>query len=213
MDAVKAEQAGESTSRDERPARGSARPRPRALVSRRRSAPGSSASRAPRSIKIEQPGSGDFMREIGPFWRPTTASYSLFWAVEGRGRKSVTLDLAHAEGQDLFRRLAATADVVVENFRPGTLEHWHIGPGGSRPEARRPCASRRSARTARTRRGPASTAWASGTAGCCTSPAIPTGRRCASASRSRTTSPGCSPPRPRRPRCTRATHVAGGRAR
>jgi crotonobetainyl-CoA:carnitine CoA-transferase CaiB-like acyl-CoA transferase len=80
-------------------------------------------------IKIEQPGSGDFMREIGPFTEtPEGGSYSLFWAVEGRGRKSVTLDLRCGPGQDLFRRLAATADVVVENFRPGTLEQWRIGP-------------------------------------------------------------------------------------
>jgi crotonobetainyl-CoA:carnitine CoA-transferase CaiB-like acyl-CoA transferase len=76
-------------------------------------------------IKIEQPGTGDFMREIGPF----VGDYSLFWAVEGRGRKSVTLDLRKPEAQDIFRRLAATADVVVENFRPGTLERWHIAPG------------------------------------------------------------------------------------
>jgi crotonobetainyl-CoA:carnitine CoA-transferase CaiB-like acyl-CoA transferase len=76
-------------------------------------------------IKIEQPRGGDFMREIGPF----ADGYSLFWAVEGRGRKSVTLDLRTTEGQDVFRRLAATADVVVENFRPGTLEQWDIGPG------------------------------------------------------------------------------------
>jgi crotonobetainyl-CoA:carnitine CoA-transferase CaiB-like acyl-CoA transferase len=75
-------------------------------------------------IKIEQPGTGDFMREIGPF----KDGYSLFWAVEGRGRKSVTLDLRKPEGQSLFRRLAETADVVVENFRPGTLERWHIAP-------------------------------------------------------------------------------------
>ncbi len=75
-------------------------------------------------IKIEQPRGGDFMREIGPF----VDGYSLFWAVEGRGRKSVTLDLRTPEGQDVFRRLAATADVVVENFRPGTLEQWNIGP-------------------------------------------------------------------------------------
>ena len=80
-------------------------------------------------IKIEQPGSGDFMREIGPFVPDANGDdYSLFWAVEGRGRKSVTLDLRRAEGQDLLRRLAATADVVVENFRPGTLEQWHIAP-------------------------------------------------------------------------------------
>lgn len=80
-------------------------------------------------VKIEQPGTGDFMREIGPFVEDDDgAGYSLFWAVEGRGRKSVTLDLRREQGQDLFRRLAATADVVVENFRPGTLEQWHIGP-------------------------------------------------------------------------------------
>jgi len=80
-------------------------------------------------VKIEQPGTGDFMREIGPFVEGDDgAGYSLFWAVEGRGRKSVTIDLRREQGQDLFRRLAATADVVVENFRPGTLEQWHIGP-------------------------------------------------------------------------------------
>jgi crotonobetainyl-CoA:carnitine CoA-transferase CaiB-like acyl-CoA transferase len=81
-------------------------------------------------VKIEQPGTGDFMREIGPF---TDDGYSLFWAVEGRGRKSVTLDLRGDEGQDVFRRLAATADVVVENFRPGTLERWNIAPGDLDP--------------------------------------------------------------------------------
>ena len=81
-------------------------------------------------IKIEQPGTGDFMREIGPFApAPDGSDYSLFWAVEGRGRQSVTLDLRRSEGQVLFRRLAATADVVVENFRPGTLERWHVAPG------------------------------------------------------------------------------------
>jgi crotonobetainyl-CoA:carnitine CoA-transferase CaiB-like acyl-CoA transferase len=87
-------------------------------------------------IKIEQPGRGDFMREIGPF-APTPGDdgpgYSLFWAVEGRGRRSVTLDLRHGRGQDLFRRLAGTADVVVENFRPGTLEQWGIAPGDLDP--------------------------------------------------------------------------------
>jgi crotonobetainyl-CoA:carnitine CoA-transferase CaiB-like acyl-CoA transferase len=81
-------------------------------------------------IKIEQPGTGDFMREIGPF---TSDGYSLFWAVEGRGRKSVTLNLRTEEGQDLFRRLADTADVVCENFRPGTLERWHIAPDDLNP--------------------------------------------------------------------------------
>ncbi len=88
-------------------------------------------------IKIEQPTGGDFMRGIGPFVpdpaAPDGPGYSLFWAVEGRGRKSVTLDLRTATGQDLFRRLAAQADVVIENFRPGTLEQWHIAPGDLDP--------------------------------------------------------------------------------
>ena len=83
-------------------------------------------------IKVEQPGGGDFMRTIGPFAAPREGSgdepYSLFWAVEGRGRKGVTCDLRRTEGQDLFRRLVATADVVCENFRPGTMEGWHVGP-------------------------------------------------------------------------------------
>jgi formyl-CoA transferase len=73
------------------------------------------------------------MREIGPFVTDVDEAdaggpgYSLFWAVEGRGRRSVTLDLRRPEGQDLFRRLAATADVVVENFRPGTMDGWGLG--------------------------------------------------------------------------------------
>ena len=81
-------------------------------------------------IKIEQPGTGDFMRGIGPFVETDDDSerYSLFWAVEGRGRRSATCDLRRREGQELFRRLAATADVVCENFRPGTLEEWNVGP-------------------------------------------------------------------------------------
>ncbi|MEY2568766.1 MAG: hypothetical protein QOE35_3295 [Actinomycetota bacterium] len=78
-------------------------------------------------IKVEDPAGGDFMRTIGPFAGPDN-DYSLYWSVEGRGRKSVTLDLRKPEGQELFRRLAATADVVCENFRPGTLERWNIGP-------------------------------------------------------------------------------------
>ena len=81
-------------------------------------------------IKVEDPRGGDFMRTIGPFV-PTDGDgpdYSLWWAVEGRGRKGVTLDLRQDRGQDLFRRLVSRADVVCENFRPGTLEAWNIGP-------------------------------------------------------------------------------------
>jgi crotonobetainyl-CoA:carnitine CoA-transferase CaiB-like acyl-CoA transferase len=80
-------------------------------------------------IKIEDPRGGDFMRGVGPFVRTDDGSdYSLWWAVEGRGRKSVTLDLRSVRGQALFRRLTATADIVCENFRPRTLEAWGIGP-------------------------------------------------------------------------------------
>jgi crotonobetainyl-CoA:carnitine CoA-transferase CaiB-like acyl-CoA transferase len=88
-------------------------------------------------IKVEDPRGGDFMREIGPFVETpdadNAAGHSLFWAVEGRGRKGVTLNLRDERGQDLFRRLAATADVVCENFRPGTMEKWHIGPADLDP--------------------------------------------------------------------------------
>jgi crotonobetainyl-CoA:carnitine CoA-transferase CaiB-like acyl-CoA transferase len=81
-------------------------------------------------IKIEDPRGGDFMRTIGPFV-PTEGDgpdYSLWWAVEGRGRKGVTLNLRQPRGQELFRRLVTHADVVCENFRPGTMEGWEIGP-------------------------------------------------------------------------------------
>jgi crotonobetainyl-CoA:carnitine CoA-transferase CaiB-like acyl-CoA transferase len=74
-------------------------------------------------IKIELPGQGDFMRSIGPF----LDGYSLFWAVEGRGKRSVTCDLRKPAGQALLKRLVPLADVVVENFQPGTLESWGLG--------------------------------------------------------------------------------------
>ena len=75
-------------------------------------------------IKVEQPGTGDFMRTIGPFDGET----SLWWSVEGRGKRSITLDLSKPAGQDVLRRLIPYADVLVENFQPGTLERWNIAP-------------------------------------------------------------------------------------
>jgi crotonobetainyl-CoA:carnitine CoA-transferase CaiB-like acyl-CoA transferase len=86
-------------------------------------------------IKVEDPRGGDFMRTIGPF-APSDddgPGYSMWWAVEGRGRRGVTLDLRNPTGQDLFRRLAATADVVCENFRPGAMERWRTGPDDCDP--------------------------------------------------------------------------------
>lgn len=75
-------------------------------------------------IKVEHPRTGDFMRSIGPFDGET----SLFWSVEGRGKRSITLDLSVPDGQALLRRLVEHADVLVENFRPGTLEKWGLAP-------------------------------------------------------------------------------------
>jgi formyl-CoA transferase len=80
-------------------------------------------------IKVEDPAGGDFMRHTAPF----EGDYSLYWSVEGRGRRSVAIDLRDAQGQQAFRELAATADVIVENFRPGTLERWNIGPADLEP--------------------------------------------------------------------------------
>jgi formyl-CoA transferase len=86
-------------------------------------------------IKVELPGEGDFMRTMGPFVEVDgEPDYSLSWSVEGRGRRGVTCDLRHPEGKELFKRLTATADVVVENFRPGTMEKWKLGPDDLAPE-------------------------------------------------------------------------------
>lgn len=74
-------------------------------------------------IKVEQPGSGDALRELGE----KKNNRALYWALEGRGRRSVTLNLRDPRGQDLARELIRRADIVIENFRPGTLERWNLG--------------------------------------------------------------------------------------
>lgn len=74
-------------------------------------------------VKIEQPGVGDTMRHIGPFY----GEESLFWNVEARNKKSVTIDLRKPDGQALVKRLAKSADVLIENFRPGTMADWGLG--------------------------------------------------------------------------------------
>jgi formyl-CoA transferase len=73
-------------------------------------------------IKVEQPGSGDPMRQIGPF----AEGESLWWNVEARSKRSITLDLHSEEGRGVLRELAAKADVLIENFRPGTMERWGL---------------------------------------------------------------------------------------
>lgn len=76
-------------------------------------------------IKIEPPGAGDPMREWG---REKSGGRSLWWPVVARGKRSVTIDLRESSGQELARRLVAEADVLIENFRPGTLERWGLDP-------------------------------------------------------------------------------------
>jgi formyl-CoA transferase len=75
-------------------------------------------------IKLEDPAAGDPMRQWG---REKPHGLSLWWPVIARNKKSVTLNLRHPEGQSLARRLLGAADVLVENFRPGTLERWGLG--------------------------------------------------------------------------------------
>jgi crotonobetainyl-CoA:carnitine CoA-transferase CaiB-like acyl-CoA transferase len=76
-------------------------------------------------IKVEHPAGGDPFRRFGtPTARPDC---SLAWFGEARNKRSVTLDLRAPQGADVFRRLVARADVVCENFRPGTLEGWGLG--------------------------------------------------------------------------------------
>jgi formyl-CoA transferase len=76
-------------------------------------------------IKVEDPGTGDPMRQWG---REKPYGMSLWWPVVARNKKSVTANLRTEEGQDLVRGLVAKADVLVENFRPGTLERWGLAP-------------------------------------------------------------------------------------
>ncbi len=75
-------------------------------------------------IKLEDPKTGDPMRQWG---RSKPKGLSPWWPVIGRNKKSVTVDLRTDEGRAIARDLIATADVVVENFRPGTLEKWGLG--------------------------------------------------------------------------------------
>jgi crotonobetainyl-CoA:carnitine CoA-transferase CaiB-like acyl-CoA transferase len=74
-------------------------------------------------IKLESPGSGDPMRQWG---REKPHGKSLWWPVVARNKKSVTCNLRSPGGQELARRIIDTADIVVENFRPGTLERWGL---------------------------------------------------------------------------------------
>lgn len=75
-------------------------------------------------IKIEPPNSGDPLRK----WRMLKDGTSVWWQVQSRNKRSLALDLRTPEGQELVRQLAAEADVLIENFRPGALEGWGLSP-------------------------------------------------------------------------------------
>ena len=75
-------------------------------------------------IKIEAPGVGDPLRN----WRMLKQGTSVWWQVQSRNKRSVALDLRQLAGQDIARQLIAEADVLIENFRPGTLEGWGMSP-------------------------------------------------------------------------------------
>jgi formyl-CoA transferase len=74
-------------------------------------------------IKIEMPGKGDSLRDMGPF----SGDEPLRWPGLARNKKSLTLDLHQEEAKEIFKQLVRKSDVVIENFRPGTLEKWNIG--------------------------------------------------------------------------------------
>ncbi len=75
-------------------------------------------------IKVEGPGGGDPLRN----WRMLKDGTSVWWQVQSRNKRSIALDLKDPQAQDIVRRLAADADVLIENFRPGAMESWGLGP-------------------------------------------------------------------------------------
>ncbi len=75
-------------------------------------------------IKIEKPGVGDSLRQLGT---ESDTGDSYWWLNDARNKRCITLDLKHPRGAELFKRLVADSDVVTENFRPGTLERWGLG--------------------------------------------------------------------------------------
>lgn len=73
-------------------------------------------------IKVESPTTGDPIRT----WRIVENGTSLWWYVQSRNKKSITLDLRQEEGQEIIRRLVKEIDILIENFRPGTMEKWGL---------------------------------------------------------------------------------------
>src|SRR6185437_14413780 len=74
-------------------------------------------------IKVEAPDGGDPLRQ----WRVLKDGTSLWWSVQARNKKSLTLNMKDARAQEIARRLALDADIIIENYRPGVLEKWNLG--------------------------------------------------------------------------------------
>ncbi|RFB74134.1 MULTISPECIES: CaiB/BaiF CoA-transferase family protein [unclassified Herbaspirillum] len=74
-------------------------------------------------IKVEAPGVGDPLRQ----WRVLKDGTSLWWSVQARNKKSLTLNMKDPQAQDIARKLALEADIIIENYRPGVLEKWNLG--------------------------------------------------------------------------------------
>jgi formyl-CoA transferase len=75
-------------------------------------------------VKIEPPGAGDPLRQ----WRLIKDGTSVWWQVQSRNKRSLALDLRDAQAQEIVRRLVRDADILIENFRPGAMEGWGLGP-------------------------------------------------------------------------------------
>lgn len=74
-------------------------------------------------IKVEPPGKGDPIRN----WRLLYEGTSLWWFVQSRNKKSISLDLRKTEAQEIIRELTNEVDIIIENFKPGTMEKWGLG--------------------------------------------------------------------------------------
>ena len=163
-------------------------------------------------IKVEPPGQPDPMRDWG---HARYEDHSLWWPVLSRNKKCITLDLRKERGQELLLDLARRSDVVVENFRPGTLERWDLGYERLRSVNEGIILARVSGYG---QTGPYASARGSPPSprrwvACATSTGFPAARRLASESPSATRWPGCSRRRECWRRCTSATRSATGGAR
>ena len=147
-------------------------------------------------IKVERPGTGDELRN----WRLYAGDTSMLYRTINRNKKSIVLDLKTERGRAIVLDLIRRSDVLLENFRPGTLEKWGLGPevlDERQPRTRDHPHLRRSGRPARWRHARDSPPSPRHSAGCANWSATPTGRRCGwgfrSATRSRESTPRSAP--------------------